>query len=184
MKCRGPAPKCCFVTSKQPQPATRFCKWGCEHPWHFYISAAHLRKSCKLPFGCSEQRPQEKQCCRSGCICSTAQEEPQHPQVLSDATHPKHGGKPTECCPPQEHTLIPASPRAQQIAHEKSIWGTIKLLIKGVRREKIASQCVETERLSSCPARTLPTGIPSTTSMARTHQIASCRYLLPILVSF
>lgn len=48
---------------------------------------------------------------------------------------------------------------------------------------KVAFWCVKTEHLSPCHTCMLPTGMPSNTSMPRTHQIASHRHLLPILVS-
>ena len=94
------------------------------------------------------------------------------------------------CRPPQEHvvgceryTLVPASLRAQRGSQEKSIWGTIEPLIKGVRMGKITFRCVETEHLSPCPSCMLATGMPSTTSVPRTHQITSHSLPLPILVS-
>lgn len=117
------------------------------------------------------------------------QEKPQHPWVLGDATHSKRRGR-VGCHPPQEHSvgyeqypLISASLQAQQGSQEKSIWGAIKLLIKGVRMGKIAFSCVKTEQLPPHPSRTLPTGMPSTTSMPHTHQVAAHRLLLPTLVS-
>lgn len=45
--------------------------------------------------------------------------------------------------------------------------------IKAVRLGEIAFWCAETEHLQPCPSCTLPTRMPSTTSMPRTHRIAS-----------